>query len=245
MTGPKHLALLAPLLLGAGCHEPADVIARQMAGALTAGDPEAALRHVHADYADPRGDRDRLAADLREMQQAFSRARVDFEDLSAVEGQSARESVVVGRLDAEWVGSETWRVAGPVELYFTKEDGFRAQSGLLTHVRDIRQLMAARRAALEANDATGIGALLHPRYADGDIDAAEAVARLRRDLEGAPIRLRATNYRLEVRGPIAHVDEHYVLTVGDRTLPPAVARFTLEPSVGRWRIRAGLYPETD
>ena len=69
------------------------------------------------------------------------------------------------------------------------------------------------------------------------------MARLARDLVGAPVRLRVTNYRLELRGPTAHLDEHYVLTVAGQTLPPRIARFTLAPSAGRWRILAGLYPE--
>ena len=101
--------------------------------------------------------------------------------------------------------------------------------------------MQRRRAALEANDADALAALLHPHYRDGLVDRNEAVERLRRDVEGASIRFRVTNYRLEVRPDLAHIDEYYILTVGERVLPPATAGLTLRKSAGRWRIAAGLY----
>lgn len=235
----QGVALSIALL--AGCTAPPDEIAQKVAAALEARDPAAALAFVHASYADPRGDRRTLAADLEDMRERFSRVRIDFEEVSAIEGASAKEATVVGRLDAELVGEPTWRVVGPLRVDFIREDGFHVVSGLLTDVRDVRALMAARRAALEANDAEAIRPLLHPGYRDGDMIADEVIARLTEDLAGAPIRMAVTNYRLEVRGPVAHLDEHYVLTVAGRTLPPAIARFTLAPSAGRWKIRAGLY----
>ena len=100
----------------------------------------------------------------------------------------------------------------------------------------------ARREALEANDPEALRALLHPAYRDGDLDADGALRRISDSLRGVRVRLRPTHYRLEIRGPQAHLDEHYVLTVGTRTLPPAVARLTLERTAGRFRIVAGLFP---
>ena len=231
-------------LLGAsGCAAPPAEVVAALARALEARDPDAALAHVHPRYADPRGDRAALAEDLRALPEAFSRIRLEYRELTVVEGESAREVTATGTLDAELVGETTWRVVGPAQLELVRDDEFRARSGVLPHLRDIRSLMSRRRQALEANDAEAMRPLLHPRYRDGDADAGETVARLARDLAGAPVRLRVTNYRLELRGPIAHLDEHYVLTVAGRELAPRIARFTLEPTAGRWKIRAGLYPE--
>ncbi len=233
--------LLALILLSAGCTEPPQDVAQSVAKALSAQDFDAALRHVHAHYADPRGGRKALEQDFRELGGAFDRMRISFEETSTA--MDAGRATVTGRLDAEMVGQTTWRVVGPLQLEMTKDEGFRVESGLLPHFRDIRGLMSQRQAALEANDAEALRPLLHPNYRDGDRDAAQVIARLAEDLDGVRIRFEVTNYRLEVRGPIAHLDEHYRLTVGPRTLPPQIGRFTLARSAGRWRIRAGLYPQ--
>ncbi|MCA9550382.1 MAG: hypothetical protein KC933_10120 [Myxococcales bacterium] len=238
-----RIAIALGALTLAACSAPPEEVVAELARALEARDSEAALALVHPDYADPRGDRAALAADLRALPEAFSRIRLDYQDLSTVEGASAREVTATGTLDAELVGDTTWRVVGPAQLELLRDDGFKVRAGLLPHLRDIRDLMRRRQAALEANDAEALRPLLHPRYRDGDADLQETMARLARDLVGAPVRLRVTNYRLELRGPTAHLDEHYVLTVAGQTLPPRIARFTLAPSAGRWRILAGLYPE--
>jgi hypothetical protein len=229
------------LSLCAGCTEPPEAVSQAVATALNERDFETALRHVHANYADPRGGRDALEQDFHDLRGAFDRMRVRFEDTSTARGAPG-QATITGRLDAELVGQTTWRVVGPLQLEMTKDQGFRIESGLLPHFRGIRSLMRRRHDALEANDAEALRPLLHPNYRDGDQDAEQVIQRLSSDLEGVRIRVAVTNYRLEVRGPIAHLDEHYLLTVGARTLPPQIARFTLERSAGRWRIRAGLYP---
>ena len=101
--------------------------------------------------------------------------------------------------------------------------------------------MRARRRALESNDAGALAALLHPNYRDGIIDHRMAAERMRRDLAGVAIRFTATHYRLEIRRDLAHIDEHYVMTVDGQPGRPAVAGLTLRKSAGRWRIAAGLY----
>lgn len=237
------IALL--LLTLAACHPPPDEVAAKVAAALESGATADALALVHADYADPRGDRSTLAKDLADLAQSFGRVRIDLSNLEVVDGATAKESLVIGRLDAELVGAPTWRVVGPVRMTFRRDDGFWVVSGLLPHLRDIRALTEARRAALEANDAEALRPLLHPTYRDGDLDADEALAKLGEDISGAKIRMEVTNYRLEVRGPSAHLDEHYHLEVEGRPIPPQIARFTLAPSAGRWRIRAGLYGGPD
>lgn len=232
--------LLGPLCLLTACTAPPKEVADALAQAVQARDIPAAMRLIHADYADPRGARAQLERDLLDLGAHFERARVDFEDLSTVTGVSAQEATVTGRLDAELIGDTTWRVVGPVQLDVVREDGFQVRCCLLPHLRGVRDLMARRRAALENNDADALRPLLHPNYRDGDRDADEVIGRLREDLEGVQIRMRVTNYRLEVRGPVAHLDEHYVLTVAGRTLPPQIGRFTLERSAGLWMIRSGL-----
>lgn len=209
---------------------------------FVSGDVDGIGHLVDREYADPLGDRDALLQDLRTLVHESSRRTLVYTDLTTGDDPSKLSATLTGRVDLELVGRPTWKVVGPAQVELARTDGFRVRSGLLSHVRDIRGLMAARRGALEANDATAVRPLLHPGYRDGDLDADEAVQRLQKDLAGVPVRLRVTNYRVELRGPTAHVDEHYVLTVGERTLPPSVARFTLSRSAGRWKIAAGLYP---
>lgn len=234
-------AILPLLLLSiSACTAPPAEVAQSIAKALQAGDPAAVLVHVDPDYADPQGARDQLQHDLHALQRDFERRTVRFEDLSMSAGASARQATLTGRLNTELVGQTTWKVVGPVQLDLFKEDAFRVRSGLLPHLRNVRTLMARRVAALEANDAQALKPLLHPNYRDGDRTGDEVIAQLSEDLAGIKIRMRVSNYRLEVRGPVAHLDEHYRLTVGDRTLPPQIGRFTLERSAGLWLIRAGL-----
>ncbi len=206
------------------------------------GDLEPARRAVAPDYADPLGGRDVLLEDLERWTEAFGKRRLTYSELSTADDPSALVATLTGRLDLELVGPPTWKVVGPAQIEFERHGDFFVRSGLLSHVRDIARLMARRRAALEADDAEQLRPLLHPRYRDGDLDADGAVERLARDLSGVPVRLDVTNYRVELRGPTAHVDEHYVLTVQGRAMPPSIARFTLARTAGRWKIIAGLYP---
>lgn len=239
MTSRSALSILLGGL--AACTPPPQDTVAALSRALTAQDLPATMAVVHPDYADPRGDRARLEADLRDLFAASARAAVTFTDASVAEGLTANDVTVTGRLDAEWVGEPVWKVRGPAQLAMVRDDGWKVRGGLLPALRDVRALAAARRAALEANDAEAMRPLLHPSYRDGERDADETLARLAQDLDGIRIRLEPTHYRLELRGPTAHLDEHYVLTVGERRLPPAVARFTLAPTVGRWRLKAGLF----
>lgn len=240
-SAPDPRAVLVALLL-ASCTAQPEKIVDEIARGFEAGDLEPAKRYVDPGYADPLGGRDVLLADLGELVETSGRRTLAYRDLSTGDDPSALVATLTGRLDLELVGPPTWKVVGPAQIEFVRTDGFRIRNGLLAHVRDIRRLMARRRAALESNDAEAVRPLLHPRYRDGDLDADGAVARLKRDLSGVPVRLTPTNYRVELRGPTAHVDEHYVLRVGERSLPPSVARFTLARTAGRWKIIAGLYP---
>jgi hypothetical protein len=98
---------------------------------------------------------------------------------------------------------------------------------------------------MEGNDADGYAELLHPSYRDGDVDREETERRLKADLSTVRIRIDPSLYRLELRGPTAHLDEHYRLTVNMRELPPAIARLTLVRAAGLWKISSGLYPKLE
>jgi hypothetical protein len=212
--------------------------------ALAANDVEGALARVSDGYSDPLGKKAELARDLEDLVNSTGRIRLALSEISTVPGDSKLEARVIGRLDVELAGEPAWRVTGPLELDLRRDDGFRIVGGFLAELRGIRRLMADRRAALESNDAALYAKLLHPTYRDGENDREVAEERLTRDLSGGVrIRLEPSLYKLELRGPTAHLDEHYRLTVGDRVLPPSIARLTLRPAAGLWRIAAGLYPE--
>lgn len=229
--------------IAAGCGPgPVEVVDRALA-AIAAGDARALAPLIAADYTDALGDRDALLRDAADLAQSFGRIELEPSEASVSRGASAVEVAVVGRLDATLVGDVRWQVTGPLYVELRRQDGFQVRSGILADLRDVRGLMDARRRALEANDAQAYARLLHPTYRDGALDLADVKARLARDLAGPRIRLEPSLYRLELRGPRAHLDEHYQLTVGERRLPAAVARMTLERAGGRWRIAAGLYPE--
>ena len=181
---------------------------------------------------------------MREIWERWPRLELSTAELSTVKGASELEATVLGVLDADFVGTPTWKVKGPIAIDMVRRsDGFRIRSNLLTTFRDVSKLMDARREALEGNDVSQVRKLLHPDYRDGDIDADGAMARLSTVLAGKKVRLQASNYRLELRGAWAHVDEHYVLVVDDRPTRPLVARFSLATNAGRWQITGGLYPE--
>jgi hypothetical protein len=235
--------LLALIVLALGCGRTPEEAVEAARAAIAARD-EAALSHlIDPDYADPLGDEDVLLADVRELWERHPRIELTATELFTSQGTSELEATVTGTLDADFVGTPTWKVKGPIAIELVRRsDGFRIRSNLLTTFRDVSRLADARRAALEANDAGEVRKLLHPDYRDGDLDADGAIARLARDLAGTKVRLQASNYRLELRGPWAHLDEHFVLVVDDRPTRPLIARFSLKTTAGRWRIAGGLYP---
>jgi hypothetical protein len=229
-----------------GCGERPEVVVNAAFETLQAQDVAALLTRIDPTYSDPLGDKSVLERDLRQLIEGTGRIKVSASEISVVEGTTKRDARVIGRLDVELVGEPTWRATGPLELDLRDDGGFHITGGFLSDLRDVQKLAAQRRAALEANDATLYGKLLHPTYRDGDVDREDTEARIARDLSGSvKVRLEPTLYKLEVRGPLAHLDEHYLLSVNDRRLPAAVARFTLRPAAGFWRIAAGLYPDED
>lgn len=234
--------LLAAALAAAGCTRGPEEVVRQTAEALERGDLEALERRVAAGYADARGDRSQLFEDLERLLVSSAARRVQFRGTQRHPSPSARTAAVQTELDLEWIGPVVWRVRGPVTLELVRQVDFRVEGGLLVAFREAEAVARARRAALEANDPEALRALLHPAYRDGNLDADGALHRISASLQGVRVRLRPTHYRLELRSAQAHLDEHYVLTVGTRTLPPAIARFTLERTAGRLRIAAGLFP---
>jgi hypothetical protein len=236
----RALVLIAVLSSACG-PTPIDVIGAALS-AIERGDQATLSETIGEEYGDALGGRAELIRDVRELREAFPRISARGSELSTTSGASKLEAHVVGRIDADLEGEIAWHATGPLDVDLQKHDRFRIESGLLTDLRDVRALMDARRRALEANDAEAYARLLHPTYKDGDRDLEDTRARIRSDLRGVRVRVQPSLYKLEVRGPNAHVDEHYVLTVNDRALPAAVGRFTLVRAGGRWRIASGLYP---
>lgn len=210
--------------------------------AIAGNDAQEVDRRIHAEYSDPLGGRARLLADIAAMHARWGRIDVALSETSAAPNPPQVE--VVGQLQVLLAGEPGWKLVGPLRLELVRGLRWQVRSGLLADLRDIQHLMAARHEALEGNDSTRYAELLHPGYRDGDLDRDDAVARMQHDLQGVRIRHRPSHYRVEVRGPIAHVDERYTLQIGDRTLPATVARLTLKRSAGRWKIAAGLYAES-
>ncbi len=226
-----------------GCGRTPEEAVQRALTAIETHDASALERVLDLEYADPLGDEHRLLTDVTELWERYPRIEIRAEDLLTSKGASELEATVSGTIDADFVGTPTWKVKGPLPIELVRRsDGFRIRSHLLTTFRDAQQLMDARRAALEANDVEGVRKLLHPDYRDGDLDADGAMQRLAGSLDGRKVRLQVSNYRLELRGPWAHLDEYYVLVVDDRPTRPLIARFTLKTTAGRWRIAAGLYP---
>ena len=239
---PLAPAAFVFVIAGVSCATAPEDVVRQTADALAKGDREALERWVASGYADARGDRAQLFRDFERLLVSSAARRIEFRAPRQIPSRSARTAVIESELDLEWIGSAVWRVKGPVTLELVRQVDFRIEGGLLVAFREAEAVARARRTALEANDPDALRELLHPAYRDGDLDADGALRRISDSLRGVRVRLRPTHYRLELRGPQAHLDEHYVLTVGPRTLPPAIARFTLERTAGRLRIVAGLFP---
>lgn len=224
---------------GPACDDPRAVVEAAVA-ALTRGDVAAVEARVHPAYSDPVGDRAQLLADLEALAQATP--RVTLSEVEVLRGPQG--PTLVGKLEAHLAGPPEWTVVGPLRLELASHDGALAiRTGFLDDLRDLRALMSARRAGLESNDADALGALIHPEYRDGALDRDGAVARLRDDVAGIAIRIEPRSYWAEVRGLDAHVDERYVLRLGEAE-HAAIARFTARRAAGRWRLFAGLYPAT-
>lgn len=234
--------LLALGVVLASCTEdPLDDL-EQIRQAIEAGDLATVESRIHPDYSDALGDRNELAADLARLTLAYGRIRIELTDVELLRGPNPDVAIeIVGRMQVSLSGKPEWKIIAPLGAEYRRATTLRLRSGLLTDVRDIRALMGRRRAALEGNDAEAYASLLHPNYRDGDLDRDDVEARLRTDLTGVRIRHEPMHYRVDVRGPVAHVDERYALTVGDRSFGGKVARLTLERSAGRWRIAGGLY----
>ena len=222
------------LILLLGCEAPPERLVATAFERLAAGGAIDEL--IHPDYSDPRGDRARLLAELSALRQEVGRIAITTSELSVLEGPR-----VIGKLELVIDGRPSWKLVGPLDVELARAGTLRIRSGFLDELRDVRALAAARRAALEGNDPEGFAATLHPGYRDGDLDKAAAVARFAEDVEGIAIRHEPTHYRLELRGPRAHLDERYTLSVGEQRLENQLARLGLERSAGRWLISGGLY----
>ncbi len=210
--------------------------------ALQKGSPDAVVALLHEDYRDPLGGAQILKEDLSQWQQHYGRRQVSATEL-IVSGPAA-EKTVMARLDFELVGEPNWKVVGPWQVTLRRRDGFRVYANVLSEIRDIQRLMEHRKNALEANDPTSFGQVLHPRYRDGDLNASQAQQRFESHTQGLALRLRPTHYRVELRGHQAHLDEHYELSIGGQKPLKGVARLTLAKSAGRFRILSGLYPKS-
>jgi hypothetical protein len=238
--GSRISAILA-LSWVAACGEPPRAVLENALRATERGDIKALARWVAEDYGDPLGGKEELLEGVGDLAHRFGRMAMSPSEVSISADASKVDVQAIGRMDVELVGSNTWRATGPIEVPLRREDGYQIRGGFLADLRDVMGLMDLRRRALEANDAEAYAKLLHPGYKDGDDNLEQTKARLVSDLAGKRIRLDPSLYKLELRGPLAHVDEHYVLTVDDRSIPPSIARFTLERAAGRWRIASGLY----
>ena len=230
-------------LAAAGCSEPPREVLDAVRDALAAGDREALAARIDPEYADALGDRAALLHDVDELFETYGRVVYRITDAEVVlPPETPLRMQLIGRLDVDLAGEPTWRVAGPLGVELSRRHHPLITGGLLDDLRGIRALLMARRAALEANDTAGYGALLHPGYQDGSLDRDAVLARVTKDLHQLPIRQTPIHELVEVRGPLAHVDERYTVRIGERLLGPALSRLTLKRSAGRWLITAGLYP---
>src|SRR5688572_8725656 len=212
------VTVVIALVLGA-CREPPQEIVASAFDALMRGDRDGALARVDEHYLDALGGRAELEQDLDRLLQESGRIEIRTSEISIVEGATKLQVKVIGRLEVALIGKPEWRATGPLEIDLRES---KIASGFLTGLRDVRQLAARRRAALEGNDPALYADLLHPTYRDGDVDREATETRLRRDLASVRIRLEPSLYKLEIRGALAHLDEYYALVVNERPLPPAV-----------------------
>lgn len=228
------------LLALAGCREGPTELAARAQAALEAGDVAVLGALLHERYADPLGNRAQALAAFGDLFEQFPAREVRFEALELLRGEPLALS---GVERIQWTGAHSVKWAAPFRWELERNGwSLRVRSGFLDNLRDVESLLAARRAALEANDAEAYGRLLHPDYRDGDLDRAQAITQLERDLEGVVVRFEPVHHLVEVRQDLAHVDERYSMRIGEQAIPRGLARLTLRTSLGRWRISGGLYP---
>lgn len=233
------LALFA--LWASACGPSAEVVGRNAVDAMIRADAKALGRWVDPSYADGRGGWTALQADAQSWGEAYLRREGQAELRAVPLGASRAVAEVDGTFVLRFDGDgPSLRAEGAVHLHLIRDGQLRVRSGLFTGVRDALALLAARRAALEANDVVGLAALIHPTYRDDGVDRTTLVEALERSIPGAVVRLTPLSHRIEVRSDLVHVDEHYRMTVDGRALPIAVARLTLARSAGQLRIQAGL-----
>lgn len=236
------LELSALLLFVASCGPRPEQVAREAFEAFEAADLGAIERALDPSYADGIGGRERLRDDLSHLIRQYPRRTVRLERVEVDRGPTSRARATATVLATIELAGEVpaVRLSGALRLDLIRNGRFRIRSGFLTELRDVLDLLARRRAALEGNDPEAIGRLLHPAYRDGSFDRARLVRVLAQDVEGQVIRLEPIAYRIEVRPEVVHVDEHHRLELNGVIFPPSVARLTLAQSAGRLRIRAGL-----
>ncbi len=230
----------ATLAASVACTSPPEQVVKEVYQAIETAELPKIRKHLDPKFTDPLGTQQQLLEDLEGIFRTYPKRSIKLTELHEAQKGSKLEVQVTGMLTAEFIAEPTWRVQGPIQVDLVRTDGFRIRSGILSEFRDIQRLAAARREALEANAVEDLRPLLHPGYKDGDLDADQVLERLKRSFQGVKLRLEVSNYRLELRGPLAHLDEHYVLKVNGVPSPPLVGRFTLKRSAGRWRIAAGL-----
>ena len=230
-----------------GCGATPEDAVRGALAAVEAADSAQLRRWVDPEYTDGRGGQTVLAEDVQAWQKTYPRRSLNIDHLDILRsGTSRLRADARVAIDLILSGATpSVRARGPLLIELLRNQGFRVQSGLLTEVRDVLEVMAERRAALEANDAEALAALLHPRYSDGSYNRHHLIDRLRRDLEGRVVRIEPTAYRIELRSGRVHVDEHHRMSIDGRELGPAVARLTFAQSAGRLRIQAGLRTPDD
>lgn len=240
MKSIRIQAVWLGLFLSACGPKPTEIL-EEIQSALARHEVGHVHRFIHARYADALGDRARLLADLERLSEEFAVLSIAFEDLATGEADDPRNTIRLrGRLNVDLTGTSTFKLSGPLDVEFLRSENREVRSGLLGDVRDVRELLAKRRAAFEANDADAYEPLLHLDYRDGDLRRADLLARLRAELPGIAVRQEILHHRVEVRDDLAHVDEHYRLRADDHDLGVRIARFTLKKELGRWKFAAGL-----
>ena len=238
----KRAILLWLVALNACGRGPPETV-EAMGPALSSGDLPAFLALVSGGYTDPRGDREVLGRELGVWLERYPHITLTHRELVVEAGRSALAASVSGAIEADLRGTPGLKIDGYFQYPLEKDGDFRVRTGLFDAPRDVVEVLEARAAALEANDPAALSALLHPAYRDGDLNREDVQARLQRDLSDVRVRYEVTHRRLELRPDLVHADELHVLTVNGRPTGPQVARITLRPTAGRYRIAAGLYRE--
>lgn len=237
------LTALPLMLLGivASCGPRPEEVVREAIASVAKPASDTLERALDPTYIDALGDRSAVLAHVAEWRAAHGQRTVEIRELDVEEGISrATAHAYVDALLEFRGGPASVRAEGRVRLELVRNGRFRIRGGFLTELRDTLELVRARREALEANDFEGLEALIHPNYGGHPAERESLLEGLRENLKGQVVRMEPRAYRIEVRPQLLHVDEHYRLRVGGRSLRPTVARLTLARSAGRLKILAGL-----